>query len=127
VAERQWLSDLARNLVSEQERGIALEERTRMLEAERNARTAELRVANDRLQDAVGHRETLERELASLRDERSRLENELNMARRKADQEMSQIRAENAELRRRIEEVAEDILKFAEADQTQSAPARPAS
>jgi chromosome segregation ATPase len=127
AAERQRLSDLARSLVSEQERAIAIEERARVLEAEREAWVAERRVASERLEAANAPGEALQRELASVREERSRLESELKAARRKAEQETAAIRSENAELRRRIDEVAEDILRFAEAGQARPAAAPPAA
>lgn len=100
TAERQRLSDLARSLVSEQERGINLEQRVRLLESEAEARAAELRLAQDRLQEAATGREALERELAA--------------SRHAAGGDGAAIKAENAELRRRIDEVAEDILRFSE-------------
>jgi hypothetical protein len=62
-----------------------------------------------------------------VREERSRLESELKAARRKAEQETAAIRSENAELRRRIDEVAEDILRFAEAGQARPTAAPPAA
>jgi chromosome segregation ATPase len=108
ASERQRLSDLARTLVSEQERTLALEERNRALEAERG-------------HGAGAPNEALQRELAGLREERGRLEGELKTARAKAEKEAAEIRAENAELRRRIDEVAEDILRFAEESQAQPA------
>jgi len=107
-AERQRLSDLAKSLVSEQERGIALEKRALTIEAE-------LRIARERLEAGAPGRDATERELARLREE-------LAAARGGADK-TSEILAENAELRRRIDEVAEDILRFAESE---SAP-KPAS
>jgi len=108
ATERQRLSDLAKSLVSEQERGIALEKRVLTIEAE-------LRIARERLEAGAPGRVAAERELASLREE-------LAAARGGADK-TSEILAENAELRRRIDEVAEDILRFAESE---SAP-KPAS
>ncbi|MFL5125259.1 MAG: hypothetical protein ACJ8CS_08455, partial [Microvirga sp.] len=108
ATERQRLADLAKSLVSEQERGIALEKRALTIEAE-------LRIARERLEAGAPGRDATERELARLREE-------LAAARGGADK-TSEILAENAELRRRIDEVAEDILRFAESE---SAP-KPAS
>ena len=91
-----------------------LEERNRALESE-------LRGANERLQAGAPARESIERELASLREERARLEAELKAARRDADAN-ARILAENAELRRRMDEVADDILRFAETNRAAAAP-----
>ena len=69
---------------------------------------AELRTARERLEAGAPGRDATERELARLREE-------LAAARGGADK-TSEILAENAELRRRIDEVAEDILRFAESE-----------
>jgi chromosome segregation ATPase len=66
--ERRRLTELAKDLLAEQERALALEQRVRELEAERNSRAAESASSDE-------------------------------------------IRAENAELRRRISEVADEVMQ----------------
>jgi chromosome segregation ATPase len=85
TAERRRLADLARNLVSEQERGLAFEQRVRTLEAERT---------------------TLEEERAQAIVERDALRHAAKRAGDKAP--------DSAELRRRIDEVADEIMRAAD-------------
>jgi chromosome segregation ATPase len=59
---------------------------------------------------------SLEHALAAARAERTRMEGELDAMRRRAAKTADEMRVENAELRRRIDEVAEDILRVANAD-----------
>lgn len=139
LTERQRLSDLYKSLTAEQDRGLTLEGSLRAAQADRDARTAEaatlrasldeLRGAHDALMAVLDHRagspmatgepggganmvarvpveatpETaaLAGALAAAREERARLEQEL--------------RADNADLRRRIDEVANEIIRAADA------------
>lgn len=173
-SERQRLADLAKGLVAEQERALALEQRIRSLEADRDARAAqatrasadlselrtsrtkiltsldertaalhhaqealvaaqtrmadfarkggaegaaratELRALTERLEIQRAERAALEGALAAARDERARLERALAQQRREAELGNERIQAENAELRRRIDAVADDILRVTE-------------
>jgi len=85
-AERRRLADLAKSLVKEQERGLALEKRILALETERDAMAEEAA-------QAVAERDALRHEIKRAGD-----------------------KAHNgsAELRRRIDEVADDIMRAAE-------------
>jgi uncharacterized coiled-coil protein SlyX len=164
--ERQRLADFAKNLLAEQERSLLLEQRTRDLEAERDARAAEASALASRLEELTGMRallpssrddstdpdlakqpdsgpagveavigkfsdvatpqpppaiegvEILKAEKASLegalgaaRKERARLEKELETFRRSASN--NDVREENADLRKRIIEVADEIMRVA--------------
>jgi chromosome segregation ATPase len=164
--ERQRLADFAKNLLAEQERSLLLEQRTRDLEAERDARAAEASALASRLEELTGMRtllpssrddstypdlakqpdsgpagveavigkisdvatpqppsviegvEILKAEKASLegalgvaREERARLQKELETFRRSASN--NDVREENADLRKRIIEVADEIMRVA--------------
>jgi chromosome segregation ATPase len=91
VAERQRLADLARNLTAEQGRREGLEQRVRAAEAERDLKGVE----------AAAVARSLE-ELRAANDGR-------------APGDAAEIRAENAELRRRLDEIADRILQAADA------------
>ncbi len=148
-AERQRLADLAKGLVAEQERGLALEHRAHAIMTERDVllATAEehsvaLRTAQQDLEDirqrvnfiqngsvqavtdasgtqiATGEIDRLKTVNAALEGaleaasvERARLQSHIEDLRIKADSPNDQIRAENAELRRRIDEVADEIMR----------------
>jgi chromosome segregation ATPase len=111
--ERQRLADLARNLVAEQERGLVLDQRLRALDAERDRRTSEVAVLNQALEAVRADRDVLQGTL----DERSThlhsLEHDLATLRRNGGGGSEALAAENAALRRRIDEVAEDIMRAA--------------
>ena len=111
--ERQRLADLARNLVAEQERGLVLDHRLRTLEAERDQRASEVSILNQALQAVRADRDALQGTL----DERSSylhtVEHDLATLRRNGGGGSEALAAENAALRRRIDEVAEDILRAA--------------
>lgn len=185
AAERQRSAEMARSLVAEQDRGVALESRNRALEAERGRRTeavaasaaalseaqaardaaleevrarqAEIEAAHIEFAQARARIEALERReesrdrehatvtrrleenvevlkaekaaiegaLAAARKERSRSEAELKALRRAADGPGEPVRAENAELRRRIDELAETLLALGEAGELPEQPAPP--
>ncbi len=86
TAERRRLADLARNLVSEQERRLAFEQRVRALEAERAALVEETAQAIAEC-DALRHE-----------------------ARRTGDKAPT----DSTELRRRIDQVADEIMRAAD-------------
>lgn len=168
--ERQRLADLAKSLLAEQERSLVLQQRTREIEAERDAKAAEaaalasrvleITAARDALQSSLEERsathaalqkkledsrgrigtleagsgksdvdhasalrslsertEILKAEKASLegalalaREERARLEHELQALRRSGGEDL---RADNAELRQQITKVADEIMRAA--------------
>jgi chromosome segregation ATPase len=111
--ERQRLADLARNLVAEQERGLVLDQRLRTLETERDQRASEVAVLNQALEAVRADRDALQATL----DERSSylhtIEHELATLRRTGGGGSEALAAENAALRNRIDEVAEDIMRAA--------------
>jgi chromosome segregation ATPase len=145
-AERQRLADLAKGLVAEQERSLALEHRAHAIMTERDIllataeeRSVALRTAQQDLEDirqrvnliqngsvqaepggqpATGEIDRLKTVNAALEGalgtasvERARLQSQIEDLRIKADAPNDQIRAENAELRRRIDEVADEIMR----------------
>jgi chromosome segregation ATPase len=167
--ERKRLTDLANDLLAEQERGIALESRIRELEEERETRIAEFSALSTRLQslsapddalrttleegkNAAGRdldevrahiaatetaggqgeaahasdlralsgqveglqseKALLEGALGTARQERNRLERELKRLRRTSGN-TDEIKAENAELRRLITNLADSVVKAA--------------
>lgn len=174
--ERQRLAELARNLLAEQERGLGMEQRSRALETERDAKAAELVALTTRLDEAKAEharleaalhdqtiarqaaehriedfqtrmaaleaadgasgldgtaglpralqaeRSSLEGALALAREERSRLERELQTARQGAGNGDAEIRAENAALRQQMDELAERILQLSSGDRRDPAP-----
>jgi len=67
ATERQRVAEMAKNVLAEQERGLALEARARTLGSDRNTRAAQLAAAKD--------------ELVTLREERDRLAAQLAAAR----------------------------------------------
>jgi chromosome segregation ATPase len=173
--ERRRLTDLANDLLAEQERGIALESRIRELEKELEARVAgfsaqstrlqSLSADDDRLRTSLDGRDeaaksggrereaarariaaietaggpggaahaselralsgeveglradkaSLESALGTAREERNRLERELKRLRRTRGS-TDEIKAENAELRRLITDLADSVVKAAGSD-----------
>ena len=167
--ERQRLTDFAKNLLAEQERSLLLEQRTRELESERDAKAAEAAALASRVEQLVGRpdalrtflapgasenapskeldtsrghiagaadwtasaqkadlrstsdsvdslkaeKASLEGALSTAREERARLEEELEGLRRTSGGSGDEIRAENADLRKRITEVADEIMRVA--------------
>lgn len=174
--ERQRLTDLAKNLLAEQERGLVLEGRIRELEAERDAKAAdvaalthrlqaedsdrealhssltersgslaalraeleaarvriaeletaggtsgamhssELRNMGERLETLRSEKSALEGALSTAREERARLAKELKAVRRSAGTTPDEIKAENAELRRLIVDVADRVMQASDTD-----------
>ncbi|HEX2554773.1 MAG TPA: hypothetical protein VHL98_13820 [Microvirga sp.] len=115
--ERRRLADLARNLLAEQERSLALDQRLREVERERDQQGAELQGLTARLaagaegappgasaDDQTARIRGLEQELA---DARARFAGG-GSGGRSADEG---IRADNAELRRRLDELADRLLQ----------------
>jgi chromosome segregation ATPase len=174
--ERQRLTDLAKNLLAEQERGLVLEGRIRELETERDAKAAdvaaltsrlqakdsdsealhsslteragslaalkaeleaarvriaeletaggtsgamhssELRNMSERLETLRSEKSALEGALSTAREERARLAKELKAVRRSAGTTPDEIKAENAELRRLIVDVADRVMQASDTD-----------
>jgi DNA repair exonuclease SbcCD ATPase subunit len=104
AAERQRIAEVAKTLATEQERGFALQQRIFALESERDAKATEIASLNGMLAEMRVARDTL---VATL--------NERASDTGASDGANEDIRAENAELRRRIDEVADQILRLAEA------------
>lgn len=183
AAEQHRGTEMARSLLAEQERGVALEARNRALEAERGTRTdavaasaaalAEARAAREaaeaeiktrlgeieagrhdleeararitalelresgrdreqaaamrRLEEQVevlkAEKAAIEGALAAARKERSRSDAELKTLRRGTEASSAAVRTENADLRRRIDELAEVILAMGEAGDLPDRPA----
>lgn len=156
-AERQRLADLAKGLVAEQERSLALEHRAHAIMTERDIllataeeRSVALRTAQQDLEDirqrvnliqngsvqaepgtqpATGEIDRLKTVNAALEGaleaasvERARLQSQIEDLRIKADAPNDQIRAENAELRRRIDEVADEIMRAGSAPSAADPP-----
>jgi septal ring factor EnvC (AmiA/AmiB activator) len=111
--ERQRLAQLARNLVAEQERGLDLDQRVRTLEAEREQRASAVAVLNAALEAARADRDALQ----TMLDERSgflrNAEHELGAQRVNGGGTHDALLADNAALRRRIDEVADQIMTVA--------------
>jgi chromosome segregation ATPase len=124
-AERQRVAELAQTLVAEQSRTGTLEQRIRVLEAERDGRALDAAKAAADAMDLRGERDALLARLDERKAAFTAAEEKLaETQRRLADLEAGpaklgspgneQLRAENAELRRRIEEVADDIMRVSE-------------
>ena len=124
--ERKRLADLANDLLAEQERGIALESRIRELEEERDgaAHGADLRALSGQVEDLRAEKALLEGALGTAREERNRIERELKRLRRTGGS-TEEIKAENAELRRLIANLADSVVKAAASDAS-NGPARDA-
>jgi len=164
--ERQRLADLAKSLLAEQDRNLILDQRTREIQAERDAkaaeaaalasrieeitavrdalqaaldergaatvfagksaepppggssvegtsddhRAAELRSLSERAEILKAEKATLEGALTLAREERARLERELQASRRSGGEDL---RSDNAELRQQISKVADEIMRAA--------------
>jgi chromosome segregation ATPase len=164
--ERQRLADFAKNLLAEQERSLRLEQRTRELQAERDAKAAQAAALSGRLEELTGdgavpegaassgepagrekdptgdtsllegpsltgndengsearsssnalatlkaEKASLEAALSAATAERARLESELQTLRGSGGASSEEIIADNADLRRRIVEVADQIMQ----------------
>ncbi len=75
----------------------------------------ELRALSDRYENLRAEKASLEGALATAREERARLAREMKALRRSAGTPPEEIRAENAELRRRIDEIADQMMRTSEA------------
>jgi chromosome segregation ATPase len=75
---------------------------------------AELRSWRERYETLKAERSALEGALATAREERARLAQEMQALRRNPGAPADEIRAENAELRRRIDELADRLMQGAE-------------
>jgi chromosome segregation ATPase len=78
-----------------------------------SAKAAELRAMAERLELIKAEKASLEGALATSREERARLEKEMKAQGRTNSVTSEEIRAENADLRRRIEEVADSMMRVA--------------
>ena len=123
-AERQRVAELAQSLVAEQSRTGTLEQRIRVLEAERDGRALDAAKAAADATDLRGERDALLARLDERKAAFTAAEEKLAEAQRRiADLETiptagstdDVLRAENEELRRRIEEVADEIMRVTEA------------
>lgn len=170
--ERRRLADLYKNLNAEQDRGLALEGRVRLLQADRDAKAAEAGTLRTSLEELRGAHEAVlaildqrtaalgsaEQEAAEVRRRGSEqadaalaggnppdangladrvealeavkasLENALATAHEERARLEGQLRSENADLRWRIDELADEIMRAAEmaaADGASSGKARP--
>ncbi|MGO4707126.1 hypothetical protein AB4072_15280 [Microvirga sp. 2MCAF38] len=104
--ERGQTAELSKNLIAAQGRCAILEKHIRSLERERDRDSAEVHTLKA---DKVA----LENALSTVRDERAKLERELQNIRKNGVQEDA-ILAENEELRRKISELADLIMRTAE-------------
>lgn len=119
VVERQRVAEIAKILVSEQERGLVLEQRVAALAASSAlSPSGEPGVSQSVLDILQADKAAMERALGAAYAERTRLESEVEAMRRRADKTADEMRVENAELRRRIDEVADDILRVAQTNGT---------
>jgi predicted nucleic acid-binding Zn-ribbon protein len=76
-----------------------------------DAHASELRSLAERTETLKAEKATLEGALSTAREERARLEKEVMTLRRSGGATSEDIQAENAELRRRIAEVADEVLR----------------
>ena len=106
--EQKRAVDLAQSLAAEQARADALEERVRVLEAENEARAALQAQADE-------HRGAFDLAAAKLVEAESRIAELEASLQRNIDGTGSQSGVDTAELRRRIEEVADEIMRVSEA------------
>jgi chromosome segregation ATPase len=137
--ERKRLTDLANDLLAEQERGLALETRIRELEdiiagrsaevsapptrdlslsveeGDPNGHASERNALSGQLEALRAEKASLEVALGTARQERNRLERELKRLRRTRGS-TDEIKAENAELRRLITDLADSVVKAAGSD-----------
>jgi chromosome segregation ATPase len=124
-SERQRVAELAQSLVGEQSRTGTLEQRIRVLEAERDGRALDAAKAAADATDLRGERDTLLARLDERKAAFTAAEEKLAEAQRRmagldvgpgaaTGSSDEQLRAENAELRRRIEEVADEIMRVTE-------------
>jgi chromosome segregation ATPase len=127
--ERKRVAELAQSLVTEQGRVVTLEERIRAMEAEHESRAAQwakgaaditdMRAERDALAANAGeHRGATDLTAAKLAAAERRiaeLEASLRRDQDGTDGAGDQSRAATAELQRRIEEVAEEIMRVSEA------------
>jgi chromosome segregation ATPase len=122
--ERQRLAELAKSLLAEQERGLVLKSRIRELEGERDAKSTEAARLTARLEEVTGKSEILVTSVEEREQSLDAAEKTLEEARSRSatpDEAGSiveprlseEIRAENAELRRRIAEVADEVIRVA--------------
>jgi chromosome segregation ATPase len=115
--ERERLAEFARALLAEQERAAALERRIEALESEHDGTSAEAAALTDRLQRLSGENGTQARTIESLEKEldasRARIA-ALEIGRSPHGVHAEAHRAENAELRRLIVEVADDMIRSVE-------------
>ena len=117
--EQKRAADLAQRLATEQARAASLEERIRTLEAEHEGR--------DVLQaQADEHRSAFDLAAAKLVEAESRIAELEASLRRDTDGAGDQGRTEAADLRRRIEEVAEEIMRVSDAAEEQPKRSRSA-
>jgi chromosome segregation ATPase len=121
--ERNRIADLAQNLLAEQGRAATLHDRIRALEAEHESRSsqwaaleADMRAERESLLTrAEERRQAFEATLAKLRDAESRIAELEASIGPQADGAADQSLAETVELRRRIEEVADEIMRVSDA------------
>lgn len=123
--ERKRVAELAQSLVAEQARAVTLEERIRALEAEHESRAAQwardaadmadIRAERHTLSaQADEHRSAFDLAAAKLAAAESRIAELEAGLRAAADGAGAPGGAETAELRRRIEEVADDIMRVSD-------------
>jgi chromosome segregation ATPase len=84
----------------------------------------ELRTLSDRYEDLKAEKASLEGALAAAREERAKLAREMKALRRSAGTPPEEIRAENAELRRRIDEIADQMMRGADTPERSAASDR---
>jgi chromosome segregation ATPase len=89
--------------------------RSRAVPQESEAPDTELRALSDRYENLRAEKASLEGALAAAREERARLAREMKALRRNAGTPPEEIRAENAELRRRIDEIADQMMRSGDA------------
>ena len=122
IANTERIADLAQSLLAEQGRAATLQDRIRTLEAENESRSsqwaaleADMRAERDTLfARAEERRQAFESSAAKLRDAESRIAELEAGLRQQTDGGGDQSLAETVELRRRIEEVADEIMRVAE-------------
>ena len=120
--ERQRLAELARNLVAEQERNLLLDQRLRAAEAERDQRASEAAMLNATIEALRADRDALQATLEERTTFLRNVEHELGALRGGGGGASEALLADNAALRRRIDEVANEIMRVAAGEA--AAPAR---
>ncbi len=88
------------------------------------AQAEELRGLSERYENLKGEKTSLEGALAAARDECTRLTDEMKSLRRSAGAPYEEIRSENAELRRRLDELADQIMQGGKGAETAKTPDR---